>query len=412
MRAMSVLADPHAPASPVRDEHATSGPSGLPRTWSGGHLGQFDSYRVIACAAVVLQHSFLWTLLAGNVAGWVFVMLLHFSRTAFFFLTALVLAYTQLTRPRSTLDFWRHRYVQLGVPYLIWTGIYWVYTLVGQGTSWGNAGSLLWHDLVYGYYQLYFVVVLFQLYLVFPWLFRFLRARRHHWTIMAGSAAFALLLATDLHWPSAFGAVGHASVWIERYWPWSRELITYQEQFVAGILVALNLEQVSRFVARWYRMIIIGALAAGAGAALWYLGLVWSGSGTGRASDLYQPVAFLWFSAAVAGLECATWWWYRRTLAGHPPRFRALSAPYLASLTAGVYLSHVLFINLARSALKDTGIAPHLGWGGEVAVLFALTLGISAAFTALMLRTPFRRALGAPVRVRTARPGVPTLVSS
>jgi peptidoglycan/LPS O-acetylase OafA/YrhL len=339
-------------------------------------------------------------------------MLLHFSRTAFFFLTALVLAYTQLTRPRSTLEFWRHRYVQLGVPYLIWTGIYWIYTLVGQGASWGNAGSLLWHDLVYGYYQLYFVVVLFQLYLVFPWLFRFLRARRHDWTIMAGSAAFALLLATDLHWPSAFGAVGHASVWIERYWPWSRELITYQEQFVAGILVALNLEQVSRFVARWCRMIIIGALAAGAGAALWYLGLVWSGSGTGRASDLYQPVAFLWFSAAVAGLECATWWWYRRTLAGHPPRFRALSAPYLASLTAGVYLSHVLFINLVRSALKDTGVAPHLGWGGEVAVLFALTLGISAAFTALMLRTPFRRALGAPVRVRTARPGVPTLVSS
>jgi peptidoglycan/LPS O-acetylase OafA/YrhL len=400
-----------ATPSPVMDEDVTSGPSGLRRPWSGGHLCQFDSYRVIACAAVVLQHSFLWTLAAGNAAGWVFVMLLHFSRTAFFFLTALVLTYTQLTRPRRTLEFWRHRYVQLGAPYLIWTAIYWIYTLAGQGASWGNAGTLLWHDLVYGYYQLYFVVVLFQLYLVFPWLFRFLRARRHHWMIMVGSGSFALLLATDLHWPGAFGAVGHASVWIERYWPWSRELITYQEQFVAGILVALHLEQVSRFVARWYRLIIFGGLAVGVGAALWYLALVWSGSSTGRASDLYQPVAFLWFAAAVAGLECGTWWWHRRTLAGHPARFRALSASYLASLTAGVYLSHVLFINLVRSALQDTGIAPHLGWGGEVAVLYVVTLGISATFTALVLRSPFRRALGAPVRVGTARPDVPALVA-
>ena len=42
---------------------------------------------MIACAAVVLQHSLLWTVAAGIVAPWALVMLLHFSRTAFFFLT-------------------------------------------------------------------------------------------------------------------------------------------------------------------------------------------------------------------------------------------------------------------------------------------------------------------------------------
>ena len=138
----------------------------LPGT-NGGYIGQFDSFRVIACCAVVLQHSLLWTIAAGNTAAWAFVMLLHFSRTAFFFLAAFLLTYSQITRPRSTLGFWRRRYVQLGVPFLAWTGIYWVFTMI-TGDSWHQAWSLLWNYVVFGYYQLYFAVVLLLLYLVFP----------------------------------------------------------------------------------------------------------------------------------------------------------------------------------------------------------------------------------------------------
>jgi peptidoglycan/LPS O-acetylase OafA/YrhL len=326
-------------------------------------------------------------------------MLLHFSRTAFFFLTALVLTYAQITRPRSTWGFWRRRYVQLGVPYLVWTGIYWVFTLVSEPGAWNHAGSLLWHELVFGYYQLYFAVVLFQLYLIFPLLLRLLRSSRHHARVMMVSAAFALLLAADLHWPGSFGLVGHGTVWLEQYWPFSRDLLTYQEQFVAGVLVALHFDQVRQFVERWCRPMIVGTVVIGIAATLWYLVAVWSGSTTGRASDLYQPVAFLWFTAAVAGLECATWWWYRRTVAGgHSPRFSALSATYLASLTGGIFLCHVLFINLVRSALSATGLSPHLGWAGNVTVLYTVTLLLSGLFTALVLRTPLRWVIGGPVR--------------
>jgi peptidoglycan/LPS O-acetylase OafA/YrhL len=366
----------------------------------GGYLGQFDSYRVLACAAVVFQHSLLWTVAAGNVTPWAFVMLLHFSRTAFFFLSALVLTYAQITRPRSTLGFWRRRYLQLGVPYLAWTGIYWVFTVVTEPGAWNHAGSLLWHELVFGYYQLYFAVVLFQLYLVFPLLLRLIRSTRHHARVMAASGVFALLLATDLHWPGSFGLVGHATVWLEQYWPFSRDLLTYQEQFVAGILVALHFDQVRQFVERRGRQLIVGAVAIGVVATLWYLVAVWTGSTTGRASDLYQPVAFLWFTAAVAGLECATWWWYRRTTAAgrHLPRGTAVSATYLASLTGGIFLCHVLFLNLVRSALDSSGLGSHLGWAGMVAVLYVVALVLSGLFTTLVLRTPLRWVIGGPVR--------------
>ena len=117
----------------------------LPRT-SGGYIGQFDSFRVIACCAVVLQHSLLWTIAAGNTAAWAFVMLLHFSRTAFFFLAAFLLTYSQITRPRSTLGFWRRRYVQIGVPFLAWTAIYWIFTMVRatRGTKRGRSSGTTW----------------------------------------------------------------------------------------------------------------------------------------------------------------------------------------------------------------------------------------------------------------------------
>jgi peptidoglycan/LPS O-acetylase OafA/YrhL len=379
---------------------AASDGNGVPASVGfGGYLGQFDSYRVAACAAVVLQHSLLWTVSGGIVLPWAFVMLLHFSRTAFFFLTALVLTYAQVTRPRSTWGFWRRRYVQLGVPYLAWTGIYWVFTVVTKPGAADHAGSLLWHELVYGYYQLYFAVVLFQLYLVFPLLLRLLRSSRHHARVMMVSGGFALLLATDLHWPGSFGAVGHATLWLEQYWPFSRDLLTYQEQFVAGVLVALHFDQVRRFVERWCRPVIVGAVVIGIAATLWYLVAVWTGSTTGRASDLYQPVAFLWFTAAVAALESGTWWWYRRTVSsGRRPRFAAVSAAYLAGLTGGVFLCHVLFINLVRSALSASGLGPHLGWAGTVAVLYLMTLLLSGLFAALVLRTPLRWVVGGPVR--------------
>ena len=278
---------------------------------SGGYIGQFDSFRVIACCAVVLQHSLLWTIAAGNTAAWAFVMLLHFSRTAFFFLAAFLLTYSQITRPRSTLGFWRRRYVQIGVPFLAWTGIYWIFTMA-WADSWGQAWPLLWNYVVYGYYQLYFVVVLLLLYLVFPPVLRALRASSHHVAIMAASLLFALVLAADLHYTASFGAVGDWTRDVASKWPWARNPITYQEQFVAGILVALHWNEVRGFVERWYRQVIAGAIAMGVAATLWYLVAVWTGSTPGRASDLYQPIAFLWFTAAVAALECGAWMWFRR----------------------------------------------------------------------------------------------------
>ena len=313
----------------------------------GTYLGQFDSYRVIACGAVVLQHSLLWNIAPGNTTPWAFVMLLHFSRTAFFFLSAFLLTYAEIHRPRPVTAFWRGRYLEIGVPYLVWTGIYWVFTMISAGSV-DQAGSLLWNDLVFGYYQLYFVVVLLQLYLVFPLLLRFLRASKHHVAIMVASGLFALALAADLHYSQYFGVVGRVTWSIASVWPFSRDPITYQEQFVAGVLVALHFDEVRRFVERRWRQVIALGVAVGVLATMWYLVAVWTGSDTGHASDLYQPVAFLWFTAAVAALECGTWAWYRRQVRRCRPA-ASVAPPVLGRVPGRPHGRHLL---LSRPLLE------------------------------------------------------------
>ena len=73
----------------------------LPTTPSKGYLESLNLYRVIACAAVVGNHSFIWANMSTNVIGTGFITMLHLSRNAFFFLSGLVICYSQIAHPRG-----------------------------------------------------------------------------------------------------------------------------------------------------------------------------------------------------------------------------------------------------------------------------------------------------------------------
>ena len=125
----------------------------------GRYLEMLNLFRILACLAVVSQHAFIWTGMTTNVVGTGFITMLHLSRNAFFFLTGLVVCYSQLVHPRSRTAFWRRRYVQLGVPYLAWTAIYLASSASSPSSaSWDEVGRFLRHNLFLGYSQLYAAV--------------------------------------------------------------------------------------------------------------------------------------------------------------------------------------------------------------------------------------------------------------
>ncbi len=387
-----------------------------------GYLTMFDLFRVLACACVLGQHSFLWTDMSNNVVGTAFITFLHFTRNSFFFLSGLVVCYAQITRPRTVWGFWVRRYVQMGIPYLAWTGIYVLFTILRPGGSWSQWGTYLWSDLRLGYYQLYVVVVLFQFYLVFPFLLKLLKSTstRQHVLIMSISIAIALFIGTDLHYTPQIGVVGHYVHDIGSKWVWSRNLISYQVYFIAGMLVAYHFEAVFNFVRRWSKGILLATAAVAAGTMLWYSIVIAQGATTGSASDIYEPIAVAWSFAAIAGLFALSVRWRESTAGatGAPGTTRATGATqrgplarfgsgrprlpsitYVAGLTGGFYLCHILFINMIRAALYSNLVGgEHLPWPIRTAIFYVGTAVVAATFVALILHTPLRWVLGGPVR--------------
>src|SRR6202035_2288005 len=116
--------------------------------------------------------------------------------------------------------------------------IYVVFTILRPGGQWDHARAYFWTDIRTGYYQLYVIVVLFQFYLVFPFLLKLLQATstRVHVVITALSIAIALLIGVDLHFNPDIGALGHVIHDIGNRWVWSRNLVSYQAYFVVGVM--------------------------------------------------------------------------------------------------------------------------------------------------------------------------------
>lgn len=364
-----------------------------------GYLEMLNLFRVVACAAVVANHSFIWANMSTNVIGTGFITVLHLSRNAFFFLSGLVICYSQISHPRGLRAFWKRRYVQLGVPYLAWTIIYLVFSLIIVSLSWHEVWSFLRQNLLMGYSQLYPAFVIFQFCLVFPLLLRMLRATHRHEVIMGLSLAFALVLGVTLHYPWLAPWATDVERALSAVVPWSRDLLTYQEFFVAGALVALHFDDVCTFVAKHMRRIFVLSGVTGGLMVLWYAVQVDTGASLLRASDAYQPEAVVWYFAAIAAMFALSLWWDSRPKkpAG-PGRPSWTTSAGLGALTGGVWLSHNLFLTSLRSLLGALGLRSALPWEATVAILFVGTVLISGTFISLILRTRVRWVLGGPVR--------------
>ncbi len=98
---------------------------------AGRRLDQVDAMRPIKQAGVISTHSILYFApAAASVGSGAALLLLHVSREGFFFISACMLTYAYADPGRAGLGrfYWR-RFVSVGVPYLCWTVIYFLYLL-------------------------------------------------------------------------------------------------------------------------------------------------------------------------------------------------------------------------------------------------------------------------------------------
>jgi peptidoglycan/LPS O-acetylase OafA/YrhL len=361
------------------------------------YLHQIDVVRLLTFVCVIGVHSIPMTTDPDSGAAGGLVVLLHFTRNAFFLLSAFVLFHVYARGKELRVGgFWRHRFFYIGVPYLVWTVVYWWIAVAGLP----GAGSLrdLGFDVVAGTgeYHLYFLLVSMQLYLLFPallWLVR--RTAGHHLALFLVSLAVELALMSLHHWVAWPGGLGQLQAHDYVLSP------MYQFYFLAGGLAAFHFDRFHAWVVDHPGAVagfVVGTAALHEGVYLAQLAVTGSAP---LADDPLQPSIVPWSLAVTVGfyaLGCA----YARYRRAGSRAARFVDRASLASF--GVYLVHPLFLNVLLGRWLSWGAAP-VSPAAASALAWIGTLALSYAFAAVVIRTALALPLTGRRRLRPAGAG-------
>ncbi len=279
-------------------------------------LAHVDAMRPLKQAIVITTHSLIFFAPAAGVAVGATELVTHVGRFAFMFISAAMLVYAY---PDLTLGglgaFWRRRLLAVALPYALWTSVYFLLESIPNAgvpgvfrPTGGITGSwaVTLHNFVYtlatGYYQLYFLILLLEFYLVYPafvWLLR--RTARHHWLLAGASLVVQLALDALIHW-------GVHPGWMAGFWG-MRLLWNYEAYLVVGGIMALHYDQVHTWLCRHWRLALGATVGSVAMAESWFvlgdLGIINALAGQHDSSGAYQPILLPTFLALIATIYLA-----------------------------------------------------------------------------------------------------------
>ncbi len=347
---------------------------------------------------VVLAHTDL-VVLAQNAV----VSALHFTREIFLAITAFVMVYGYANRPFSFLTFWRKRGLGVLVPYVLWSLFYEALTKPPLPPGQWLLRAL--NDIALGdaSFQLYFILLSIEFYLVLPWFLRFITwAGKRPWLLLSVSFAVQVaLLIVDYSYvergPFAATAIGRI---INLYQ--ARFLPVYQLYLVCGGLAALYMRQLRAFLLRHGAWSVL-ALALG-------LSLLWgnllvqvnvTNLGIGYGIDVFQPEMAVYVVALSA---CVYWVAYRWAIhrAPKPPRASRFWG-LLSDVSFGIYLIHAyILIEVMRYVTPALPL-----WAPEPLrglFVWGLTVVCTVASCTVLLYIPWAsRLIGRPCALRRDR---------
>lgn len=353
-------------------------------------LHQVDLIRSTTFALVIFVHVLTQTTDELNSIGVNGTSLFfHATRYTFFALTGFVLMYQYQDREDfRAVSFWRRRMKLVIIPYILWSAIYWM--VIGMW-SYGRASEIptalgeFWHQLIWGMaaFHLYFLLVMLQVYLLFPALRWLIAATRgHHGLLLGGS--LALQAATYLvitYWTPP-------QAWSNVWWHHYATIFPYQFFVIAGALAAVHRAEFDQWITgkgRW-----LAAATAGTGA--FALGVYLYGAfvdGAIHSNDSAFAVTLLPFLiCAVASIYAMGRHW-AANVRPHAPRFGKAVA-YASNRSFPVFLVHVMvlfFLLLPKTDGVPTLISA-LGQPWATITVYFLTVAGSLAVVEVLRRLP------------------------
>jgi surface polysaccharide O-acyltransferase-like enzyme len=310
----------------------------------------------------------------------------------FMFITSFALIYVYYGKPFSTLRFFQKRSIGVLLPYCLWSALYTWLRLPNH--SLGQYIPTALSDILTGSasYQLYYILLSLQFYLLLPLFLVFIKRVVHHpWVTLSCSFLLqVLLLYLDYHYIQAgpFSSSG-VGTFIRTYQ--DRFVLVYQFYFILGALTALYLPQVRDAFDKWTlyspRWIVGGFVAA--------LALLWGHfflqvdvyhESLGRAVAVLQPVMTFYSLAIILLGLCWAWRWAREGDAqGHPRGYHFWKT--LSNASFGLYLIHPLFLTFILSHLGPImpGVWPV---ALRVFLVWFLTAGASVLTSIVLMNIP------------------------
>ncbi len=345
------------------------------------HLGQIDLIRALTVIGVLSVHSTYFTNALNSVGAGAAIMLLHYTREAFLFITGFVLFYTYGSDPIRLRPFWRRRFQLIGIPYVGWSV---VYTCVHVHPSWIGIGVFV-HTLLLNlllgraWYHLYYLLITMQVYLLFPLFQRLVVITRpyHRWLFTASFGLEVVMMTVyQYHLPTTgfFGT-------LLRYR--TIAFFTYQFYLLAGALAATHLSWLNAWLAHRRRQIGLAWGATLLAALAWYLTAhAVYGQSVFTAEAVFQPIMVPYCLFTILGLYAVGMRWAGSAHKGLVSRLIASVSRH----SFGIYLVHplILYVILNRFG------AEIMTWWPGVRTLFviAATLVVSYGVVWAISSTP------------------------
>ncbi len=357
------------------------------------HIYELDPLRICTAVSVVGVHVLFYTLPLNSSATGLqiqnaFITALHFTREVFIFVTAFALVYVYYGKPFPLKQFWQKRSIGVLLPYAIWSVVYVWVNMPNKTPATFLHTSVI--DILTGNasYQLYYILLTLQFYLIFPLFLLFLRrCASHPWIALSISFVLQLILFYFDYHTLQEGTLVSSPFWQGFAEFQNRFVLVYQFYFVLGGFTALYFQQVRAFLLRHGRLIVASFLLVLA--ALWlhfFIQVNVYHESIGFATSVLQP-AMVFYSVAV--IFFALWLtarWASKTGADKRPHgYRFWQV--LSDSSFGVYLIHALLIT---ALLRWVVPMMPTTWFTVARVLLSwlLVAGGATAITILLLNIP------------------------
>jgi peptidoglycan/LPS O-acetylase OafA/YrhL len=358
-----------------------SAPAQAARRLRAPHLYEVDIVRILTFICVIAVHTTSHTAAPSDIGLFALLGLVHFTRDVFFALSAFVLIYSYLSKPVPMKKFWPRRFLLVGVPYLVWSAIY--FTASNLNSSHGTFGQLLWRFVQHvltgtAWYHLYFLLVTMQVYVLVPLIVWVVRAtRKHHVTMLA------IVLVLQLALYAYYAYTPNEPEWLAMYA--KVYFFSYLFFILLGAVLADHAQQLMAWV-RTHRP-LIGWLTLATGIVTlgvfafqhWVVGYSLYKSGTPL-----QPIIVIWSIAVGLGFLAIGSLWAERRVAS--TRFSRL-VNVASDRSFGIFLSHPLVLWLILLA-GDGWVAAHIPDPLRTLVVYLGVLVGAVIITEIARRTP------------------------